>query len=124
MALSWSPWILLNTEQLQKLAPRTSGLYEVKVDNAVIDYPNGKSSMVYYGSTNQELPTLFEAINQDWMTPDKSKTRKAWEPYGTLVWRFAVQNEPQIEHSRRLESFIQRFGRPPWANPTEKDSSL
>ena len=121
MALSWSPWILLNTEQLQKLAPRTSGLYEIKVDNAVIDYPNGKSSMIYYGCTSEQSPTLFDTINEDWMTPDKGEIRKAWEPYGTLVWRFAVKSESQPDHLRRLESFVQRFGRTPWANPPQTD---
>ena len=39
MSLRWSPWIELNVEKVQQLGPRTAGLYEVKVDTGIIEYP-------------------------------------------------------------------------------------
>lgn len=117
MALQWSPWIVLDPEHVHQLGPRSTGLYEVKIDQSVVDYPGGKSSMIYYGCTDDEAPTLREALERDWIADDKKEVRDAWSQHGDLVFRFALEQDATAEHNRRMESFIQRFGRAPWANP-------
>jgi hypothetical protein len=119
VALSWSPWIVLDAEHVQQLAPNAPGLYEVKLDGAVLDYPNGKAAMIYYGSSDTEDATLRAAIERDWMHESKKEIIATWSQYGDLVWRFALEVNAQAEHTRRLDLFVQRFGRPPWGNPEQ-----
>lgn len=120
MALQWGPWIFLTEAQVETLGPETAGVYEVKVNKRLVDYPHGRSAMIYYGCTREEVPTIREALRLEWMSEDKAEIRAAWSEYGELVFRFAVCEDPLGEHLRRLENFEQRFGRPPWANPEEE----
>lgn len=112
--LFWSPWIRLTREAVDGTLSDIAGLYEVKVDGKVVDYPNGKSAMIYYGKTHESLRKL--ALD-DWFTPEKEAIRKQWEDYGTIVFRWAQTADPDPEHLRRMTQFIERFGRYPWANP-------
>lgn len=117
MGLTWSPWIVLDADHVEQLGPRSTGLYEVKVDRRLVDYPTGKSAMIYYGCTDGSVLTVREALARDWFTDDKDAVRQQWSQYGSLVWRFALEHDPEPEHRRRMESFQLRFGRLPWANP-------
>ena len=95
MALAWSPWIVLDAENVEQLGPRSTGLYEVKVERRIVQYPTGKSAMIYYGCTNDEVLTLRDALERDWFAEDKEEVRSQWAEYGDLVWRFALQDAPQ-----------------------------
>lgn len=116
--LFWSPWIPLTPEAIEATLSDVTGLYEVKVDGKLVDYPSGRSAMVYYGRTDAEHPSLRQLAIDDWFSPEKEAIRKQWEStYGTLVFRWAGAGDPDPEHARRMGQFVDRFGRAPWGNP-------
>ncbi len=117
--LFWSPWIRLTKEAVESTLSDVPGLYEVKVDGKLVDYPAGRSAMVYYGKTTQSLRAL--AV-EDWFTPEKEAVRAQWEGFGPLVFRWAHTVDPVPEHGRRMKSFIERFGRFPWGNAEDPAS--
>ena len=106
----------LTSDQVEKFGPRRSGLYEVKVERRLIDYPGGRSAMVHYGTSDENAPSVREALYRDWLSPEVAENRLAWEEYGPLGWRFALTSDVAAEHARRMTQFVERFGRAPWGN--------
>ena len=116
--LFWTPWLPLSPERIETLSD-VPGLYEVKVERRLVEYPVGRSAMVYYGKTDDGNPSLRRLVLRDWFGADKEAIRTLWEAHGPLVFRWAATDAPDREHDRRLRLFTERFGRPPWGNPTE-----
>lgn len=116
--LFWTEWWPLTAEAVQNLSD-IPGLYEVKVERRLVDYPAGRSAMIYYGITEKEAPSLKAIVARDWLTPEKEAIRRNWEAYGPLVFRWAATPDPQEEHERRVRLFRERFGRSPWGNTAE-----
>ena len=114
--LFWTEWLPLTVEQTEHLS-EVAGLYEVKVERRLVDYPTGRSAMVYYGCTGGELPGLRTLVREDWFSGEKEAIRARWADYGALVFRWAATGDPAPEHERRLRLFRERFGRAPWGNP-------
>ena len=114
--LFWSPWIRLTREAVESTLSDVAGLYEVKVDGKLVDYPSGKSAMVYYGKTTHSLRLL--ALD-DWFSEEKDPIRRQWEGFGPLVFRWAHAPDPGPDHDRRMRTFLERFGRFPWGNAEE-----
>ena len=114
--LFWTEWLPLTAEQVQFLS-EVSGLYEVKIDGRLVDYPGGRSAMVYYGATDAEQPGLQALVRRDWLTPEKEAILRQWQEYGRVVFRWAAAENPAPEHERRVRLFRERFGRAPWGNP-------
>lgn len=88
----------------QKLAaatvPRRRGVLQARLAEGLVDYPTGKSAMVYYDADDdlsQALARLGARI-----------------PPGTdILVRFAECADPAGELSRKLDDFTRRFGAPP-----------
>ena len=118
--LFWTEWIPLSRESAENLSD-VPGVYEVKVERRLVDYPNGRSAMIYYGKTEVENASLKSIVLRDWFTPDKDAIRANWEAYGPLVFRWAAVEPARVddENARRNKLFLERFGRLPWGNPDE-----
>ena len=113
--LFWTPWLPLTRPAAADLSD-VPGLYEVKVDTRnLVQYPTGKSAMVYYGMTD-ERRSLRATVEEDWFSPGKDPIRAQWASYGPLVFRWAAAENPETEHARRLRLFVERFGRIPLGN--------
>lgn len=113
--LFWVPWAPLTREAAAGLSD-VPGLYEVKVDGRnPIQYPSGKSAMVFYGITD-ERKSLRLAVEEDWFSPGKDAIRAQWAGVGEMVFRWAATPDPGPEHARRMRQFLERFGRYPWGN--------
>ena len=117
-ALFWTVWSPLTLEGSHSLSD-VPGVYEVKVEGRLVDYPTGRSAMVYYGKTEPALASLRQIVLRDWFAPDKEAIRANWGTYGPLVFRWAAVDPPSVdaEHARRNKLFEERFGRLPWGNP-------
>lgn len=113
--LFWVPWAPLTLEAVGQLSD-VPGLYEVKVDGRnPIQYPSGKSAMVFYGITD-DRKSLRLALLEDWFSPGKDTIRAQWSAVGAMVFRWAATADPLPEHTRRMRQFFERFGRYPWGN--------
>ena len=113
--LFWTPWAPLTRESVDALSD-VPGLYEVKIDSRnLVQYPTGKSAMVFYGITD-DRKSLRKAVEEDWFSFGKDVVRAQWSELGPMVFRWAATPDPLPEHSRRMQSFIERFGRFPWGN--------
>ena len=111
----WTSWLPLTPDAVGDLSD-VPGLYEVKVDSkALVQYPTGKSAMVFYGKTD-ERKSLRRAVEEDWFSAGKDAIRAQWSTVGPLVFRWAATPDPDPEHSRRLTLFVERVGRIPWGN--------
>jgi hypothetical protein len=116
VTLFWTTWLPLTAETAQALSD-VSGVYEVKVDGRLVDYPSGRSAMIYYGRTEPEASSLRQIVLRDWFTPEKQAILQQWREYGPVVFRWTATDDPATEHARRNKLFIERFGRLPWGNP-------
>ncbi len=117
MTLFFSEWIALTPEAVESSLSDVPGLYEVKIDRKLVDYPMGRSAMVYYGRTTKEQLGLRTLVLADWFSEAKVGVRRQWEGVGPLVFRWAGAGDVDTEHARRIRLFVERFGRTPWAIP-------
>lgn len=122
--LFFSEWIALTPEAVEASLSDVPGLYEVKIDRKLVDYPTGRSAMVYYGRTTKEQPGLRTLVLADWFSDAKDGVRRQWEGVGPLVFRWAAAPDVETEHARRIRLFVERFGRTPWAIPDDASAKV
>ena len=88
----------------QKLAaatmPRRRGLLQARVADGLVDYPTGRSAMVYYDGDED----LSQAL---------ARLGAAVPPGADVLVRFAECADPAGELTRKLDEFRRRFGAPP-----------
>ncbi len=85
--------------------PRRRGLLQARVTDGLIDYPTGKSAMVYYDADDD----LSRAL---------ARLGAAVPPGADVLVRFGECADPAAELRRALDDFTQRFGSPPVWNAT------
>lgn len=88
----------------QKLAaatmPRRRGVLQARLADELLDYPRGRSAMVYYDA-DEDLARALERLG-------------AVVPPGTNVLvRFCECADPASELGRVADQFARRFGAPP-----------
>ncbi len=84
-------------------APQAPGVFQVKIEGPLIDYPRGKSAMVYYGAG----PDLRAALVA--MVPSLTH-------FGTLAWRILATADYQAQLERHLRRFRDQFDAAPAGN--------
>jgi hypothetical protein len=88
----------------QKLAaatmPRRRGVLQARVADGLVDYPTGKSAMVYYDG-DDDLSRALERLGA------------AVPPGADVLVRFGECDDPAGELARKLDEFTRRFGAPP-----------
>ena len=93
----------------QKLAaatvPRRRGVLQARVADGLVDYPTGKSAMVYYDADDD----LSQAL---------ARLGAAVPPGADVLVRFGECADPAVELARKLDEFTRRFGAPPAWNPS------
>ncbi|MCU1283396.1 MAG: hypothetical protein JWM53_6942 [bacterium] len=91
----------------QKLAaatvPRRRGVLQARIADGLVDYPRGKSAMVYYDA-DEDLSLALARLGA------------AIPPGADVLVRFAECTDPAHELARTLSDFERRFGsRPRWS---------
>jgi hypothetical protein len=92
----------------QKLAaatlPRRRGVLQARLATGLLDYPTGKSAMVYYDADDD----LSQAL---------ARLGAAIPPGADVLVRFAECPAPAAELRRLLDDFTRRFGAAPEWTP-------
>ncbi|HEY2748643.1 MAG TPA: hypothetical protein VGL86_28680 [Polyangia bacterium] len=93
----------------QKLAaatmPRRRGVLQARVADGLVEYPTGKSAMVYYDA-DEDLSLALARLGA--VVP----------PGADVLVRFGECADPAVELSRKRDEFVRRFGAPPaWNAP-------
>ena len=81
-------------------APEHAGVYQLRIPDGLIAYPNGKSAMIHYGVSSNLRRAVTELCDRH-AGPD-------W-----LCRHTVVADDPQALLATLLERFEQRFGAPP-----------
>jgi hypothetical protein len=85
-------------------APGGAAVVQVKVLGELLDYPSGKSAMVWYGvladCTAAELRVVLDQLSETFASR-------------SLVWRHLVAERPEARLGELLARFEDRFGAPP-----------
>jgi hypothetical protein len=88
----------------QKLAaatvPRRRGVLQARLAHEILDYPSGKSAMVYYDA-DEDLSAALARLGA--VVP----------PGADVLVRFAECADPAAELARKRDEFTRRFGAPP-----------
>jgi len=106
--LRFSKWFG-TTRELIVMSPTHPCILQFKLLGRLLDYPNGKSAMVYYGTGNT-CRELLEAV-----LPQLQERFADQE----LVWRYKLQAQPAPGCQILIQRFEKRFGGPPVANRQE-----
>lgn len=97
------PWYPL--AEASRHAPSSPGVYQVRVEKGLIEYPTGKSAMIHYGAARDVRQAVSELADA--------------HPAAPWLCRHAVELSPQEEADpeealeRLLDRFRRRFGAPP-----------
>lgn len=89
-------------------APETTGVFQLRIDEGLLDYPTGKSTMFYFGYADN-LNRNLDEFNKNILpyldrTPDKLLLR--WLPDPNAKARF----------EKRMNAFVNKFSCMPFGN--------
>lgn len=107
--LGFSSWYALTEESLEANAPDEPAAIQVRRTGGLVDYPSGKSAMVFYGLADDVAARLAELFDDELAAPG---TRG----FGSLQFRYYIGDDPRGYIEKVLHRFVQRFGRPPLFN--------
>ncbi|MDP6943847.1 MAG: hypothetical protein QF464_06815 [Myxococcota bacterium] len=85
-------------------APGGTSVIQIKVLDELLDYPRGKSAMVWYGVIFECTPVALRGVLEE-VAGDFGGRR--------LVWRHQVSEEPEALLDGLLARFKARFGAAP-----------
>jgi len=85
--------------------PRRRGVLQARVADGLVDYPTGKSAMVYYDADDDLSQALM-------------RLGAVVPPGADVLVRFAECADPRAELARLVDDFTRRFGsQPEWNAP-------
>lgn len=104
-------WQRLTQESVEQHAPDGPAALQVKRVGGLVDYPSGKSAMLWYGYASENAgATLTEHFEDELRQPG---TRG----YGTLRFRYIPGGQQARETLMKVwHKFVSKFGRPPLLN--------
>jgi len=113
LAANFSMIHSLTLEDVLKNAPQGAGVYEFRVKSKEIEYPNGKTPVVYIGSTKNIKKRLREHLGKN----SKNGHIKGFLKKTGCCFRYIQFSKNWKEEERRLyELFVATYGRPPKCN--------
>jgi hypothetical protein len=104
--MRFSEWKPL--EAIGATAPSESGLFQIKIRDGLLDYPNGKSAMFYYGYANKLSSGLLKFLHE--ILPRLEVNPEA------LVIRWTPALDTEARFQKLLNSFVNNFGALPLGN--------
>jgi hypothetical protein len=80
---------------------RGAGVFQIKIERGLVEYPRGKSAMIYYGAG----PNVREAV--------QAVASRLAEQFGPIVCRSLASDQFEEELAHHLQRFTDQFGAPP-----------
>jgi len=107
--IEFSPWFDVGQLSLDGL-PRRSFVYQIKTASRLVDYPSGRSAMLFYGAElgDDALPGAIQSVQENF-------------PQDELRFRFRPVQDASQEVARLMTRFEKRFGSLPMFNTRETD---
>ena len=107
--IEFSPWFDVGQLSLDGL-PRRSFVHQIKTASRLVDYPSGRSAMLFYGAglTADAFPRVIQSVLEEF-------------PQDELRIRFRPVQDVSQEVVRLLTRFEKRFGALPVFNTRETD---
>lgn len=107
--LGFSSWYELTEDGLEANAPEGKAAVQVRRADGLVDYPSGKSAMVWYGLVDDVAGVLREQFADELQEPGACG-------YGALEFRYYTGDESRQWIEKVSKRFVQRFGSPPVLN--------
>lgn len=87
------------------------GVFQIRVADGLIDYPRGKSAMIYYGVGAQ----LARAVDEFWRAQQARRSQQAatWLCRHTIEFDGGRVMDAERLYERLLAQFVSRFGSEP-----------
>lgn len=89
-------------------APKTQGVFQIRIDEGLLDYPTGKSTMFYYGyaeNLNLNISEFQKTILPHLSIPEKN-----------LLIRWLPASNAKTRFEQRMNAFIGKFSCMPYGN--------
>lgn len=103
----------LTPEEILRNAPSSPGIYEFRLKAKEIEYPNGKTRVIYIGSTRNIKKRLREHLGKN----SKNGHIKAFVTEYECLFRYISFSESWAEEELRLcNLFVTTYGAPPECN--------
>lgn len=99
----WTPLIETGTQ-----APTKAGLFQIRIREGLLNYPQGKSAMFYYGYAT-DLRAGLKRFRED-VVPFLEVNAE------TLLARWMPAEDPEERFQQHLQTFLTNFGTMPLGN--------
>ena len=116
-ALAFGEWHALDDEHVLRDAPDAPGAVQLKrADGALVQYPRGKSAMVFYFYAARSVREALRRLFRDELDEPGARGE------GALVFRVCEGGDAARALLERLfDTFVDDFGRAPILHPDDDD---
>ena len=115
--MHFSKWFPLTEDGVDAKAPTGPAAVQLRTADGVIDYPAGKSAMVFYFFASTSVAEALRTHFADELTTPGHRG------YGPLLFRFSDESDGAAGLQRHLDAFEARFGRKPWLHESDNDET-
>jgi len=109
----WSDWYPLTDDGLDDYAPEESGVYQIALADYVVNYPYGKSSIIYIGSA--PFRTLKQRLRDHLLGHGSESVYQTSVKY-RLVFCYMLPESPYDTEQNTIDAFVAEFGDLPQCN--------
>lgn len=106
--MHFSKWFPLTADGIADKAPEGPAAVQLRAADGVVDYPTGKSAMVFYFYAST---SVAEALRTHFADEVEAPGARG---YGPLLFRVSDEPEGPTGLQAHLDAFEGRFGRKPW----------
>lgn len=103
----FSGWYPLEETIIDEILDPAPGAVQVRVAEGLVDYPLGKSAMVYFFFAATDARNALREIFEDELKHSGARGR------GPLWFRYLQGTDAQARLEARWTEFVSRFGSPP-----------
>lgn len=107
--IGFSSWYPLTDEGIAEHAPKGPAAIQVRRADGLVDYPSGKSAMVWYGYLEEVEETLREVFADEIDEPGA-------RGHGPLQFRYMTGEGALEDLEKVADKFARRFGGSPVFN--------
>ncbi len=112
----FSDWQPLTRTGVETCGEGPGAVQLCRLDKSLIEYPKGKSTMVFYFYAARSMREALRRLFADELDEPGSRGE------GALAWRIeAGGDDARVRLERLYEEFVDRFGRPPILHPDDDD---
>ena len=110
--MHFSKWFPLTPDGVASQAPKGPAAVQLRAAEGVVDYPTGKSAMVFYFFASTSVADALRTHFSDELDAPGHRG------YGPLLFRYSDEPSGAAGLQAHLDAFESRFGRKPWLHPS------